>query len=160
MVIFCCIISHHIQYKNTFNVQVFMVTGGRYPPIYGSLLDSTEIYNDRVWRTVAGKLPVYMKSLRASALNDRVLFFGKKVYKKMFKKSLLHWGLSFIELGAEFIYFLRWRRSRLEEYNFGVQHWDWNMDSDRNYDRGKNWFCSVCCSNWSFWKMVQLIYQM
>ena len=67
-----------------------MVTGGRYPPIYGSLLDSTEIYNDRVWRTVAGKLPVYMKSLRASALNDRVLFFGKKVYKKMFKKSLLH----------------------------------------------------------------------
>ena len=54
-----------------------MVTGGW----SGSLLDSTEIYNDNVWRTVAGKLPVPMKSLGVVAIKDRILNFGKKVCK-------------------------------------------------------------------------------
>ena len=50
-----------------------MVTGGRSE----SHLDSTEIYSDNRWRTVAGKLPVKMYDLRIVSINNRVLLFGK-----------------------------------------------------------------------------------
>ena len=51
-----------------------MVTGG----YTGSniLLDSTEVYQDNEWRTVAGKMPMPLASLRATTINNRVLVFG------------------------------------------------------------------------------------
>ncbi len=49
-----------------------MVTGG----FSGSYLDSTEIFSDSVWRTVAGKLPEPIYGLRAATINTRVLSFG------------------------------------------------------------------------------------
>ena len=57
-----------------------MVTGG----LDGSspYLDSTELYQDNVWRTVAGKLPVPLASLRATTINNRVLVFGNN-YQSM-----------------------------------------------------------------------------
>ena len=41
-------------------------------------LDTTEIYSDNVWRTVAGKLPVALYYSRAIDISNRVLLFGKK----------------------------------------------------------------------------------
>ena len=49
-----------------------MVTGG----FDGSYLDTTEIYKDNDWRTVAGKLPFVMGYMRATTLSNRVLLFG------------------------------------------------------------------------------------
>ena len=49
-----------------------MVTGGW----NGTRLDSTEIFSDSVWRTVAGKLPDSMADLRVATLNNMVLLFG------------------------------------------------------------------------------------
>ena len=48
-----------------------MVTGGS-----GPRLDSTEIFSDNVWRTVASKLPRPMQEFRAAMINNRVLAFG------------------------------------------------------------------------------------
>ena len=39
-------------------------------------LDTTEVYEDNVWKTVAGKLPVGTSGLRAITINNRVLLFG------------------------------------------------------------------------------------
>ena len=48
-----------------------MVTGG-----YGDL-DTTEIFSDNVWRTVAAKLQWYGQSI--ATINNRVLSFGKSL---------------------------------------------------------------------------------
>ena len=53
-----------------------MVTGG-YSWLSGKL-DSTELFIDNVWRTVAGKLPERIENLRAATINNRVLIFGKE----------------------------------------------------------------------------------
>ena len=50
-----------------------MVTGGYTGT---ARLDSTEIFSDSVWRTVAGKLPDSMADLRVVTLNNMVLLFG------------------------------------------------------------------------------------
>ena len=50
-----------------------MVTGGYSGSAY---LDSTEIFSDNTWRTVAGKLPEPMYALRVTTINNRVLSFG------------------------------------------------------------------------------------
>ena len=47
-----------------------MVTGGHRE------IDSTEIFSDNIWRTVAAKLPVLMYGLSAATINNRVLAFG------------------------------------------------------------------------------------
>ena len=55
------------------NFQFLMVTGG------GDLsgrIDSTEIFSDNVWRTVAAKLPRTIKNFRMATINNRVLVFG------------------------------------------------------------------------------------
>ena len=49
-------------------------------------LDSTEIYSDNVWRTVAGKLPVALYYSRALDISNRVLLFGKETKKLIIKK--------------------------------------------------------------------------
>ena len=50
-----------------------MVAGG----YSGSaVLDSTEVFSDSVWRTVAGKLPDPTEYFRIATLNNRVLLFG------------------------------------------------------------------------------------
>ena len=49
-----------------------MVTGG----FHGDPLDSTEIFSDNTWRTVAGKLPEPLIDPRAVTINNRVLSFG------------------------------------------------------------------------------------
>ena len=54
--------------------QFMMVTGG----FNGDGLDSTEIFSDNRWRTVAGSLPSRMHSLRVETINNRVLVFGRK----------------------------------------------------------------------------------
>ena len=51
-----------------------MVTGGNDGP--NNYLDSTEIFSDNVWRTVAARLPVAMNSPRVATINNRVLAFG------------------------------------------------------------------------------------
>ena len=59
--------------------QLLLVTGG-----YGESgihgLDTTEVFQDNVWRTVAGKLPAPTSGLRAATVdNSRVLSFGMLV---------------------------------------------------------------------------------
>ena len=51
-----------------------MVSGG----YDGSRFDSTEVYGeDRVWKTVSGKLPIGMDKLHATTISgSRVLTFG------------------------------------------------------------------------------------
>ena len=58
-----------------FSEKFFMVTGGT-GAIGSSDLDSTEIFSENVWKTVAGKLPVPMYDLRAATISNRVLIFG------------------------------------------------------------------------------------
>ena len=53
-----------------------LVTGGGDGTV---LLDSTEIFSDNVWRTVAGTLPQPMYRARAASIDNRVLLFGKNV---------------------------------------------------------------------------------
>ena len=51
-----------------------MVTGG-----FGEItnqLDSTEIFSDNVWRTVAARLPRPMSEFRVATINNRLLAFG------------------------------------------------------------------------------------
>ena len=51
-----------------------MVTGG-HSGTAGR--DSTEIFNENTWRTVAGKLPLgAISNLRLATINNRVLTFG------------------------------------------------------------------------------------
>jgi len=56
-----------------------MVTGGA-PAKSNSrprnYLDSTEIFSDNVWRTVAAKLPTKLLGPRVATINNRVLLFG------------------------------------------------------------------------------------
>ena len=54
-----------------------MVTGGTLQD-QSSRLDNTEVYGeDRVWRTVSGKLPSGTGELRATTISgSRVLIFG------------------------------------------------------------------------------------
>ena len=62
---------------DTFNSQFLMVTGG-----YDgspSRFDSTEIFNDNVWKTVTATLPAPMLGLRVATINNRVLAFGKSL---------------------------------------------------------------------------------
>ena len=40
-------------------------------------LDTTEIYQDSVWRTVAGKLPAVMSRIRAITINNKIIVTGK-----------------------------------------------------------------------------------
>ena len=51
-----------------------MVSGG----YDGSRFDSTEVYGeDRVWKTVSGKLPIGISHFRATTISgNRVLIFG------------------------------------------------------------------------------------
>ena len=50
-----------------------MVTGG-----FGTeYLDTSEVYADNVWRTVAGKLPAGMLTMRSTSVNNRVLLLGR-----------------------------------------------------------------------------------
>ena len=55
-----------------------MVSGG----YDGSRFDSTEVYGeDRVWKTVSGKLPIRISHLRAITISgNRVLIFGINYY--------------------------------------------------------------------------------
>ena len=63
--------------KDTFKCQFVMVTGG-----YGSsYLDSTEIFGDNVWRTVAAKLSVTRSKI--ATIYNRILCFGKGELKKI-----------------------------------------------------------------------------
>ena len=53
--------------------QILIVTGGH----GGSIrFDSTEIYRNNVWTTVAAKLPDKMFDMRATTFNNRVLVTG------------------------------------------------------------------------------------
>ena len=54
-----------------------MVTGGYNYPNY---FDSTEIYNDNVWRTITAKLPTPLRGLRVATINNRVLSFGNSLF--------------------------------------------------------------------------------
>ena len=55
--------------------QFLIVTGGSGKSTSG-FLDSTEIFSDNVWRTVAAKLPALMSDMRVATINNRVLSFG------------------------------------------------------------------------------------
>ena len=51
-----------------------MVTGGSSQHAY---LDSTEIFSDNTWRTVAGKLHEGLARFSEAIINNRVLNFGE-----------------------------------------------------------------------------------
>ena len=85
-----------------------MVTGG----FDGSYLDTTEIYKDNDWRTVAGKLPFVMGYMKATTINNRVLIFGNYYH---FTYYLLH--IAFI--GGYFGYY----RKNIIEYNHKTEEW-------------------------------------
>ena len=51
-----------------------IVTGGISQHAF---LDSTEIFSDNTWRTVAGKLPEGLVGLTEAIINNRVLIFGE-----------------------------------------------------------------------------------
>ena len=58
-----------------------MVTGGwGWAGSSYSYLDSTEIFSDKVWRTVTAKLPTPRKELRVATINNRVLSFGNSTF--------------------------------------------------------------------------------
>ena len=56
-----------------------MVTGGVLGAGVRTFLDSTEIYDDNVWKTVTGKLPSPMRFMRALTFENRVYIFGISV---------------------------------------------------------------------------------
>ena len=60
----------------TFNFQLLMVTGGRIGSFGLIGIDSTEIFSDNFWRTVAAKLPRPMLEFRVATINNRLLAFG------------------------------------------------------------------------------------
>ena len=64
------IVLDHTYLKYTFNCQFLMVTGGHRE------IDSTEIFSDNVWRTVAARLPAPMSEFRVATINNRLLAFG------------------------------------------------------------------------------------
>ena len=49
-------------------------------------LDSTEIYRNDVWTTVADKLYAKLWGVRAANLNNNVLLFGKPISSSILKK--------------------------------------------------------------------------
>ena len=53
------------------------------PLLDSKYLDSTEIYDDNVWKTVTGKLPSPMYDLRATTLENRVYIFGISVIDRV-----------------------------------------------------------------------------
>ena len=71
------IVLYHTYLLFTFICQFIMVTGGKYATHF---LDSTEIFNDNIWRTVTAKLPTSMDMLRVATINNRVLCFGNLKY--------------------------------------------------------------------------------
>ena len=87
-----------------------MVSGG----YDWSRFDSTEVYGeDRVWRTVSGKLPLGTGELRATTISgSRVLIFGNYYH---FTYYLLHTGF----IGGYFGYY----RKNIIEYNHKTEEW-------------------------------------
>ena len=67
-----------VRAKNKTFFQLLIVTGGIDRNKFG-FLDSTEIFRDNVWRTIAGKLPVKLARMSAVTFNKRVLLFGKYI---------------------------------------------------------------------------------
>ena len=55
-----------------------MVTGGW---TGSSRFDSTEIFSDNVWRTVAAKLPTPLAGLKVATIDNRVLAFGIVIHQ-------------------------------------------------------------------------------
>ena len=54
--------------------QLLIVTGGW---TGSNHFDITEIYQDSVWRTVSGRLPVPMARMRIATVSNRILLFGR-----------------------------------------------------------------------------------
>ena len=71
------IVFYHTCSMYSFNCQILLVTGGK---IGSSLLDSTEIFSDNVWRTLTAKLPVPMDRMKVAPINNRVLLFGNSFF--------------------------------------------------------------------------------
>ena len=65
----------NIKHYSDHRYQLLIVTGGK--DSGSNYLDSTEVYQDNVWRTVAGKLPVTMYGMQVTAVSQRILLFGK-----------------------------------------------------------------------------------
>ena len=63
-----------------------MVSGG----YDGSRFDSTEVYGeDRVWKTVSGKLPIGISHFRATTISgNRVLIFGMNYHGFLYTMKL------------------------------------------------------------------------
>ena len=64
-----------------YEMQVIIVSGGKESDtdVY---LNSTELYDPRVgdWKLTEAELPFKTMGLRASYINERILFFGKKTH--------------------------------------------------------------------------------
>ena len=75
----------------SFNCQILLVTGGK---IGSSLLDSTEIFSNNVWRTLTAKLPVPMDNMEVATINNRLLLFGNSFLCCLNVKCISSGGLS------------------------------------------------------------------
>ena len=64
--------TYYVCLNVKFSCQFLMVTGGWNERTF----DSTEIFSDSVWKTVAGKLPGQNRGLKVATINNRVLLFG------------------------------------------------------------------------------------
>ena len=55
------------------------MSGGRDQEYNNEYLDSTELYDPQagIWELVEAKLPMGIMGLRATNIDDRILFFGK-----------------------------------------------------------------------------------
>ena len=70
------VVSYHTCWLDGFNFQFILVTGGNGILTVPWYLDSTEIFSENVWRTLAAKLPVPMNNLGIATINNRVILFG------------------------------------------------------------------------------------
>ena len=75
------IINLNIKHYSDHCYQLLIVTGGY---DISNLLDTTEIYQDSVWRTVTGKLPVPMFGMRIATASNKIFLFGIKTLSYYF----------------------------------------------------------------------------
>ena len=82
-------------------------------------LDTTEIYQDNVWRTVSGKLPVPMWGMNVRTISNRLILTGKLLHR------LILFIIYFLKfLGGEFMESSSYKyRTNIMEFNKQTEKW-------------------------------------
>ena len=94
-------------------------------------LDTTEIYQDNVWRTVSGKLPVPMWGMNVRTISNRLILTGKLLHR------LILFIIYFLKfLGGEFMESSSYKyRRNIMEFNKQTENWEdiGNMNNKISY---------------------------